>query len=213
MQFTTPPICGSVIKSLGYFESFLLLEDKFEVIPIIVTICKKNHGLFGNDVLYINSTKLINETKMKKTKKQNKTKQNKTGKLKNYKASLTRKENVTPSYYEARKVSVHFLPLVVAKLWKLIEHDLLEHFPSEGSKWTSPIVVLRTSDGDIGICGDHRIGVNHKVCSDSYTIANVEVAIHALAGMSVFTKIDLKTAYHQIPTDNNFKEAMTITRQ
>ena len=55
---------GSVIKTLGHFEGSLELENKLEVIPIIVTICKKNHGLLGNDVLNINSTKLINEMKM-----------------------------------------------------------------------------------------------------------------------------------------------------
>ena len=36
-------------------------------------------------------------------------------------------------------------------------------FPLGGSKWASPIVVLRKSDGDIRICGDYKIGVNHKV--------------------------------------------------
>ena len=45
---------GSVIKILVYFEGSLALEDKFEVIPIIVTTCKKNHGLLGNDVVNIN---------------------------------------------------------------------------------------------------------------------------------------------------------------
>ena len=35
---------GSVIKTLGYFEGSLELEDKFEVVPIIVTTFKKNHG-------------------------------------------------------------------------------------------------------------------------------------------------------------------------
>ena len=46
------------------------------------------------------------------------------------------------------------------------------------------------SDGDIRLCEDYKIGVNHKVFLDSYPILNVEVAFHALAGMSVFTKID-----------------------
>ena len=46
-------------QTLGYFEGSLELEDKFEVIPIIVTIYKKNHRLLGNDVLNINSTKLM----------------------------------------------------------------------------------------------------------------------------------------------------------
>ena len=102
------------------------------------------------------------------------------------------------------------MPLVVAKLPELIEQDLLEHVPPVGSKWVSPIVVLRKSDGGIHICEDYEIGVNHKVCSDSYPIPNAEVAIHALADMSVFTKIDLKMAYHKIPIDDNFKEVTTI---
>ena len=83
--------------------------------------------------------------------------------------------------------------------------------PTKSSNWASPIVVLRKSDGDIRICGDYKIDVNHKVYSDSYPIPNVEVTFHALAGMSIFTKTDLKTAYHQILEDDNFKVAMTIT--
>ena len=34
--------------------------------------------------------------------------------------------------------------------------------------------------------------------------------MHGLAVMGIFTKIDLKTAYHQIPIDNNSKEVTTI---
>ena len=71
---------------------------------IIVTTCKENHGFLENNVLNMNSIKLFNEIKMKKA-----------GKLKNYKSSLKLKENVTPSYYETRKLQVHLLPFVVAK--------------------------------------------------------------------------------------------------
>ena len=115
-----------------------------------------------------------------------------------------------PSYYEVRKLPGHFLPLLVAKLRTLTEQDIVKHVAPGGSKWASPIVILRKSNVDIRICGDYKIGTNHKVCSDSYPIPNVEVAIHTLAGMSVFTKIDLKTAYHQIPIDDNFNEVTTI---
>ena len=109
------------------------MEDKLEVIPIIVRTCKKNHKLHENDVLNINSTKLIA----------------KTGKLKNNEPGLKLKENVTPSYHEARKLPVHLLSFVLAKLRKLIEQDLLERVSTRSSKWASPIVVLRKSDGDI----------------------------------------------------------------
>ena len=101
------------------------------------------------------------------------------------------------------------MPLVVAKLQKLIEQDL-KHVSPGGSKWASLIVVLRKSDEDIRICRDYKIGGNHRVCSDSYSMPNVKVALHALVGMNVFTKIDLKAAYHQIPIENSFKEVTTI---
>ena len=42
---------GFVIKTLGYFKGSRELENKFEVIPIIVTICKKDLGFLRNDVL------------------------------------------------------------------------------------------------------------------------------------------------------------------
>lgn len=64
----------------------------------------------------------------------------------NYEASLKLKENAPP-YYEAQKLPVHLLPLVVAKLRKLVEQeDLLEIVPPGGSKVTiinSPIGLLR----------------------------------------------------------------------
>ena len=75
----------SVIKILGYFGGSLELEDKFEEIPVFVTTCNNNLGLLENDVLNINFTKLINEIKMEKT-----------GKLKNYKASLNSKKMLSP---------------------------------------------------------------------------------------------------------------------
>ena len=42
----------SGIKTLGYFEGSLELEDKFEVLPIIVTTCKKNLGLLALHKFY-----------------------------------------------------------------------------------------------------------------------------------------------------------------
>ena len=65
-QFTTSTIWRVSHKILVFFEGSLELEDKFKVIPIMVTTCKKNHRLLGNDVLSINSTKLIDEIKMEK---------------------------------------------------------------------------------------------------------------------------------------------------
>ena len=108
------------------------------------------------------------------------------------------------------KITSTFVAISSSKTMKINRTGPFEHVPPRGSKWASPIVVLKKSDGDIHIGGDNKIGINHKVCSESYPIPNVEIAIHALAGMSIFTKIDLKMTYHQMPIDNNFKEVTTI---
>lgn len=69
----------------------------------------------------------------------------KTGVLKGYKASIKLNENSTPSYFEFRKLFIHLLLFVVAKLKKMVEEGILEHVPPAGSKWASPIVALQKS--------------------------------------------------------------------
>ena len=60
------------------------------------------------------------------------------------------------------------------------------------------------------ICGDYKVGVNYKICTDSYPIPDVETVLHALAGSKYFTKIDLRSAYNQIQIDEKFQEITTI---
>ena len=48
--------------------------------------------------------------------------------------------------------------------------------------------------GDIRICGDNKIGVNHRMCSDSFPLPTIETASHELPNMKHLAKIDLKSA-------------------
>ena len=50
------------------------------------------------------------------------------------------------------------------------------------------MIVLRKADVDLRICGDYRIAVNYKICSDSFPIPNVETVLHALSGTNLFYK-------------------------
>ena len=34
----------------------------------------------------------------------------------------------------------------------------------------SPIVAIKKIDVDISICTDYKIGVNHQICSDSFSL-------------------------------------------
>ena len=53
--------------------------------------------------------------------------------------------------------------MLIKKLKDMIDQGILEHVPRGGSNWASPIVVLKKKDGDLRICGDYKVGVNHKI--------------------------------------------------
>nr|XP_047140200.1 uncharacterized protein K02A2.6-like [Hydra vulgaris] len=190
---------GTVIKVLGEFEATLETESKMNIVRIIVADCTKNHGLIGLDVLNINATKLVNSIKPLVH-----------WRLINYKANILLKSGVQPTYFEARPLPIHIRPLVVDKLYGMIQQGLLQRVPPGGSRWASPLVVVRKTDGDLRICADYKIGVNQKLCSDSYPIPNIETVFHKMAGMKYFAKIDLKGAYHQIEMDKEAQEITTV---
>ena len=64
--------------------------------------------------------------------------------------------------------------------------------------------------GDIRICGDNKIGVNHQISSDSFPLPSIETTSHEFANMKHFVKIDLKSAYNQIEIVEKFKEITTL---
>ena len=92
----------------------------------------------------------------------------------------------------------------------MIQQDILEKVPPGGSKWASPHVNVRKSDGDIRVCGDFKVGVNPKICSDSFPMPNIENAFSAMAGMTHFAKIDLTSAYNQLELEESSREITTM---
>nr|XP_012559948.1 uncharacterized protein K02A2.6-like [Hydra vulgaris] len=190
---------GTVIKVLGKFEATLETESKMNIVRIIVADCTKRHGLIGMDVLNINATKLVNSMEPIVE-----------GCLINYKANILLKNGIQPTYFESRPLPIHIRPLVVDKLNGMIQQGLLQRVPPGGSRWASPLVVVRKTDRDLRICADYKIGVNQKICSDSYPIPNIETVFHKMVGMKYFAKIDLKGAYHQIEMDKEAREITTV---
>ena len=51
---------GTIIKTLSTFEGMFETKDRFEIIPIIVVACTKDHGLLGIVVLKVDTSKLVN---------------------------------------------------------------------------------------------------------------------------------------------------------
>jgi hypothetical protein len=66
------------------------------------------------------------------------------------------------------------------------------------SNWASPLHMVKKADGSWRQCGDFR-RLNLQTKEDRYTCPNIGDLTARLAGCSVFSKLDLRKGYHQVP--------------
>ena len=65
-------------------------------------------------------------------------------------------------------------------------------------------------DGSIRICGDYKVTLNRVAKTDTYPLPKIEDLFTSLSGGKFFSKMDLASAYLQIPLDEQSKEYTTI---
>ena len=81
--------------------------------------------------------------------------------------------------------------------------------PSD-SPWASPLHLVKKKDGTWRPCGDYR-PLNLRTVPDRYPMRNVADFVNELHGCTIFSKVDLKSAFWQIPmaADSIGKTAIT----
>ena len=77
----------------------------------------------------------------------------------------------------------------------MLKHDIIE--PS-ASDWSSPCVLVPKADSSFRFCTDYR-KVNAVTKTDSYPIPRIDDLIDKIGDAQFVTKIDLLSAYFQIP--------------
>ena len=73
------------------------------------------------------------------------------------------------------------------------------------SPWSSPVVLSPKKDGGVRFCVDYR-KVNESTVRDVYPLPRIDDCLSSLGGSRVFSIIDLKAGYWQIPVEERDKE-------
>lgn len=100
-----------------------------------------------------------------------------------------------PVHSRARRLSPEKLAAARAEFDSLMKAGICQ--PSS-SNWSSPLHMVRKSDGSWRPCGDYR-ALNARTLPDRYPLPYLTDFTSNLSGMTIFSKIDLKKAFHQVP--------------
>jgi hypothetical protein len=65
------------------------------------------------------------------------------------------------------------------------------------SPWTAPVLFVEKKDGTKRMCIDYR-SLNEVIVKNKYPLPRIEDLFDQLRGASVFSKIDLRSGYHQL---------------
>jgi len=89
-------------------------------------------------------------------------------------------------------------PIELAELKKQLEELLEKRFvrPSV-SPWGAPVFLVKKKDGTMKLCVDYR-QLNKVTVKNKYHLPRIDDLMDQLVGACVFSKIDLRSGYHQI---------------
>ena len=118
------------------------------------------------------------------------------GRLKDVEVQLHIDSTVEPVAQRARRIPFHIRKKVETELSNLEQQGIIERADGP-TPWVSPLVVAPKKDGGVRICVDMRMA-NRAIKREQHPIPTMDDLAHILNGATVFSKLDLRSGYHQL---------------
>ena len=131
------------------------------------------------------------------------------GKLKDREIKLHIDSNVPPVAQPARRIPFHLRKKVSETLRDLEDQGIIEKVAETSTPWISPLVVIPKNDGTVRLCVDMRMP-NREIQRERHPSPTIDDLIHALNGATVFSKLDLRSGYHQLVLSEESRHITTF---
>jgi hypothetical protein len=119
------------------------------------------------------------------------------------KRSVDHRIIIEPNQHPPSKAPYRMSRMELEELKKQIDELIDKGFirPSQ-SPYGAPVLFVKKKDGSMRLCVDYR-ALNKITVKNKYPLPRVEDLIDQLQGATVFSKIDLRSGYHQIRIDED----------
>ena len=111
--------------------------------------------------------------------------------------------NCRPIAAKSRRYSFEDKAFIDSEVTRLLKEQIIE--PSD-SPWRAQVVVTKNPNQKKRLVIDYSETINRFTLLDAYPLPRIDETVNAIAQYKVFSTIDLKSAYHQIPISEKDKQ-------
>ena len=119
--------------------------------------------------------------------------------------TLAIKENAASKFHRARPVPFALKDKVETEL-----KDLQDKGPVQHSAWAATVVAILKKSGNVCLCGDYKLTINQATPTETYPLPHVDEFLANMSGAKYFSKLNLTSAYLQMPLDSASREYVTV---